>query len=337
MFNFAKKQMSRVFRWGIIGLGKIARKFAEDLQRLPNARLHAVASTSADRAAAFAHEFGAVHAFGTYEELARCPGLDIVYIATPHVLHYENTLLCLEHNLPVLCEKPFAMNRQQAAHMIQTARRHRVFLMEALWTRFIPGVDYALALAEQSEVGRIHTVKADFGFHMPFDPHSRVFNKALGGGSLLDIGIYPAILALFVLGKPLPEDVQAAATFTATDVDESCAFHFRYPDNRLALGHSTIAANTPVEAWLHGTEGSIYLHPRWHHTQKIRVSHYEGRTEHRYEKDFPYEGWGYHFEAAHVMECLEAGWLESDKIPLDFTLELAETLDTLRERIGLEY
>lgn len=329
--------MEQTFNWGIIGLGKIARKFAEDLQRLPNARLHAVASTSVERAQAFAGEFGAAYTFGRYEDIAHCPDLHAVYVATPHVLHAENALLCLEQGLPVLCEKPFAMNLAEARHIVSTARRHRAFLMEALWTRFIPAFDYALALAEQGEIGKIHTVKADFGYNMPFDPHSRVYNKALGGGSLLDIGIYPALLALFVMGKPLPEDILAAATFTPTDVDESCAFTFRYPENQLALGHSTVAANTPVEAWLYGTDGAIYLHPRWHHTQKVTVSHYEGREVVRRDAEFLYEGWGYHFEAAHVMECVRNGLLESDRVPLDFTLDLMETLDTIREKIGLEY
>jgi len=329
--------MEKIFNWGIIGLGKIARKFAEDMQHLPNAQIHAVASTSLERATAFAGEFGAQHAYGRYDDIVHCPGIDAVYIATPHILHTENALLCLEHGIPVLCEKPFAMNLSEAKRMVSTARRNRAFLMEGLWTRFIPAVDYALALADQGAIGKIHTVKADFGYHMPFDPNSRVYNKALGGGSLLDIGIYPALLALFVLGKPLPEDILAGASFTRTDVDESCAFTFRYPDNQLALGHSTVAANTPVEAWLYGTEGAIYLHPRWHHTQKVTVSQYEGREEIRREAEFPYEGWGYHFEAAHVMECISNGLLESDRVPLDFTLDLVETMDTVREKIGLGY
>jgi len=329
--------MPKTFNWGIIGLGRIARKFAADLNQLPNARLHAVAATASDRAQAFAQEFGATHAYGRYEDILNCPDLDVAYIATPHALHAETALLCLEKGIPVLCEKPFAMNRQEAVRMINAAHRNRAFLMEALWTRFIPAVDYALALVAQGAIGDVHTVKADFGFHMPFDPHSRVFNKSLGGGSLLDIGIYPALLALFVFGKPLPEHIQAAASFTSTEVDESCAFILDYPDKRLALGHSTIAANTPVEAWIYGTEGSIHLHPRWHFTKKVSVSQYEGNSELKRDMEFPFEGWGYHFEAAHVMECLAAGRLESDLVPLDFTLDLVETLDVIRERIGLEY
>ena len=328
---------TRRFNWGIIGPGRIARKFADDLRMLPNARLHAVASTSLERAQAFAGEYGAHFACGNYAELVNCPDLDVVYIATPHVMHSEHALLCLEHGIPVLCEKPFAMNLGEARRMVNAAHRNRVFLMEALWTRFIPAMDHALNLVAEGEIGDVHTVKSDFGFKMPFDPQSRLYNKALGGGSLLDIGIYPALLNLLVFGKPQPEDILAAATFTPTDVDESCAFTFQYPGNRLAIAHSTLAATTPIEASLYGTEGTIYLHPRWHHTKQLTISHYEGREEKKRLVEMPYDGWGYAFEAAHVMDCLEQERLESDKLPLDFTLDLIETLDTIREKIGLEY
>ena len=328
---------TRTYNWGIIGPGRIARKFADDLRTLPNARLHAVASTSAERARVFADDYGAPHAFGSYAELMDCPDLDVVYIATPHALHCEHTLLCLEHGLPVLCEKPFAMNLAEARRMVTAAHRHRAFLMEALWTRFIPSMDHALHLLAEGEIGEVRTVKSDFGFLMPFDPQSRLYNKALGGGSLLDIGIYPALLNLLVFGKPAPEDIQAAAAFTASDVDESCAFIFQYPGNRLALAHSTLTANTPVEATIYGTTGAIYLHPRWHHSRQLTISRYNGREEEKRLVDLPYDGWGYAFEAAHVMDCLEKEMLESDLLPLDFTLDLVETLDAIREKIGLEY
>lgn len=323
--------------WGIIGLGKIARHFADDLKLLPNARLHAVASSSLERARDFAAEFNAPHAFGSYEALLSCADLDVVYVATPHTFHCEHTLLFLEHGLPVLCEKPFAMNFDEARRMVASARRNRVFLMEALWTRFIPAIEQAFRWVEQGEIGHLHTIKADLGFNMPFNPNSRVFDKRLGAGSLLDLGIYPALLALSFFGKPAFDDICAAATFNASDVDESCAFTFQYPEGKLALGHSTIAANTALGAHLYGTEGSIFLQPRWHHTQKLTLSRYDGRQEQFSEQEFPYAGRGYHFEAAHVGWCLENGLLESDVVPLDFTLDLAETLDAIRTKIGLEY
>jgi predicted dehydrogenase len=323
--------------WGIIGLGKIARQFADDLRLLPNARLHAVASTSLERAGAFAAEFGATHAYGNYEDMVLCPDLDVVYVATQHPFHCENTLLCLENGLSVLCEKPFAMNFAEARRMVAAARRNRVFLMEALWTRFIPAIEQAFQMVEHGEIGTLHTIKADLGFKMPVSPESRVFNKNLGAGSLLDLGIYPALLALTFFGKPEAENISAVAAFTSTDVDESCAFSFQYPNGKLALCHSTIAANTSLGAHLYGTEGTIFLHPRWHHTQKITISRYDGRTETFRDLEFPYLGRGYSYEAAHVMQCLDNQLLESDIVPLEFTLDLVETLDAIREKIGLEY
>lgn len=323
--------------WGIIGLGKIARQFADDLRLLPNARLHAVASTSAERASAFAAEFGAVHAFGRYEDMVLCPDLDVVYVATPHPFHCENTLLCLENGLPVLCEKPFAMNMNEARRMVAAARRNRVFLMEALWTRFIPAIEQVFQRVENGEIGTLHTIKADLGFKMPFDPQSRVYKKSLGAGSLLDLGIYPALLAVSLFGKPEPENICAAATFTSTDVDESCAFTFQYPAGRLAIGHSTIAANTSLGAYLYGTEGTIFLHPRWHHTQKLTISRYDGRQESFQDLEIPYVGRGYSYEAAHVMQCLDNELLESEIVPLELSLDLVETLETIRGKVGLVY
>ena len=323
--------------WGIIGLGKIARQFADDLRLLPNARLHAVASTSAERASAFAAEFGAVHAFGRYEDMVLCPDLDVVYVATPHPFHCENTLLCLENGLPVLCEKPFAMNMDEARRMVAAARRNRVFLMEALWTRFIPAIEQVFQRVENGEIGTLHTIKADLGFKMPFDPQSRVFKKSLGAGSLLDLGIYPAMLAVSLFGKPEPENICAAATFTNTDVDESCVFSFQYPAGRLAIGHSTIAANTSLGAHLYGTEGTIFLHPRWHHTQKLTISRYDGRQESFRDLEIPYVGRGYSYEAAHVMQCLDNELPESEIVPLELSLDLVETLETIRGKVGLVY
>lgn len=322
--------MSRTFRWGIIGPGKIARKFADDLRLLPHAQLHAVASTSLERAQAFAAEYDAPHAYGRQEDIAGCPGLDVVYIATPHTLHAANAIFCLENGLPVLCEKPMSTGLAEVRRMVETARRQQVFLMEALWTRFIPAVQHALDLIDGGAIGKVHTVKADFGFRTPFDAHSRLFDPALGGGALYDIGIYPALLAQLIFGKPASADISAAANFAPTGVDETCMFTLRYPENRLALGHVTLAANLPTEGWIYGTEGAIHLHTRFHHPQRLTVLRYEGREERNEEIEMPYAGWGYAPEAAHVMECLAAGRKESALLPLDFSLGLAETLEQVR-------
>lgn len=330
--------MQRTFNWGIIGLGRIARKFADDLKQLPNARLWAVASTSAGRARAFADEYGADFAYGRYEDIARCPSLDVVYVATPHVLHAANTLLCLENGIPVLCEKPFAMNAVEARRMIETARRKQVFLMEALWTFFIPAIENTLNLIEKKAIGDVTALQANFAFKTAFDPGSRLFDPKLGGGALLDIGIYPALLALRVLGKPAPANLHAAATFGPSGVDESCAFTFLYPGGRIAEGYCSVASDMPIQAWIYGTKGAIRLEPRWHHTRQIILMRDDDKGIVRTERlEFPYPGHGYQFEAAHVMDCLSAGLLESERVPLDFTLDLIETLDAIREKIGLRY
>lgn len=326
--------MERIYNWGIMGMGKIARKFAEDLRLLPNARLHAVASASQERANKFAEEFGVPHAYGSYESMMDCRNLDVVYVATPHSLHFTCTMLCLSNKLPVLCEKPFALNAHEAHKMIEAAGHHGVFLMEALWTFFIPGVQRALEYVGAGGIGHLHTVKADFGFKLPLDRDSRLFNKTLGGGALLDIGIYPVLLALRLLGKPDPAHIQAVATFTETDVDDTTIFTFQYPDKKIALGHATVAAHTPVEAWLLGTEGSVRLHPRWHHTQILTLTRYEGKEIVEQLEHYPYQGWGYWMEAIHVQECLRDGLQESPIVPWQFTLSLAETLDAIREKIG---
>jgi predicted dehydrogenase len=324
--------METVYNWGIIGLGKIAHRFTADLLRLPNVRVHAVASTSMDRGRKFAEQFGAKHVFDNYEDLVACPGLDIVYVATPHVLHYSCVMACLARRIPVLCEKPLSMNAGESERLISMARDQGVFLMEAIWTRFIPSFEAMLSLVASGRIGRVHTVKSDFGFRLPYEPQSRLFNKSLGGGTLLDIGIYPVFLALSVLG--IPDRVQAMATYADSGVDDSCIFQFQYSNNGLAMGHCTVLADTPVEASILGSAGSIHLPTRWHHASSITLRMVD---EEPWVMEYPFEGWGLWLEAAHVMECLEAGFTESPKLPLDFSLSVTKTLDQILDSVGIRY
>jgi predicted dehydrogenase len=315
--------------WGIIGLGRIAQKFADDLRRLPDARLLAVASTDEARAKAFAEKNEAPFAFGRYEDLVNCPDLDVVYVANANTGHCAATLLCLEHDIAVLCEKPFSLHAAETHTMIETARRRKVFLMEALWTLFVPGVVQALDLARQGAIGRVHTVQADFGFYTPFDAAARTFNPDLGGGALLDIGIYPVLLAQKVFGAPKPADIWATATLAPTGVDAQCFAAFQYSDQRKALLQASFMAHTPIEAYIFGDTGNIRLHRRWHHAQQLTLQRYIGRETEDTDIQIPYEGWGYHFEAAHVMNCIDKGLTESPEVPLDFTMALTETLDAM--------
>lgn len=324
--------MSRIFNWGIIGPGNIAHKFAQDLGTLRNAHLYAVASRSAERAGAFAGRHGAVHAFGSYQEMAGCPGLDAVYVASPHTGHCEHSLIFLEAGIPVLCEKPFAMNRREVAQMISAARRTGTFLMEAFWTRFLPTIQKTLDLIETGAIGEVLAIKADFGFRSEFDPKGRLYNKDLGGGALLDIGIYPAFLALLILGRP--SRIAALAHFSSTGVDEEIGATLCYDNGQMAHLHASIRTRTKTEAFIYGTEGVIHLHPRWHGPTSMSLLRLNQRPE---DFHFQYHNNGYAYEAEEVMRCLTAGKKESDLLPLSFSLDLITILDEIREVIGLQY
>jgi predicted dehydrogenase len=324
--------MKSEINWGIIGLGKIAHKFANDLKYVPNAKLHAVASTDNKRSTEFARQYNVPYNFSSYEALLNCPHLDVVYIATPHTSHYTNTLMCLRKRIPVLCEKPFGMNAQEVKIMIETARNNQTFLMEAMWTRFVPTFQKAMDIIKNGVIGQPLSMKADFGFHAPFDAQSRIFNKDLGGGSLLDIGIYPIMAALTIFGKP--DKISALATMSETQIDETCAVNFQYPNGAIAMCHSTIKAHTNIEAYIYGEKGVLYIHPRFHHSKALTVTLNSGQEE---SISMPFEGNGYQFEAMEVNNCLKNSRLESKIVSHQFSLDLIETLDAVRKEIGLVY
>lgn len=320
------------YRWGILGLGNIARKFAADLVHVPGAALHAVGSRSLAKAQAFAAEFGAAHAVGSYEELAAVPGLAVVYIATPHSEHYAHARLCLLAGLAVLCEKPFTVHAGQARALADLARAQDVFLMEAFWTRFFPAVAQALALVRAGAIGEVKHLAADFGALAPYEPAGRLFNPALAGGALLDIGVYPLFLSQLFLGNPLI--VSAVSVAAGTGVDLSCAVSLAYPGGATASLAATLAAPLDNQAVLYGTGGQLRLLGPLYAPHGVRVQplHQEAR-----EYAYPLPGDGYHYEAAHVQECLAAGRRESPLLPLAFSLELMDLLDAVRQRIGLRY
>lgn len=324
--------MSDTFRWGIIGAGRIARKFAADLNTIKNARLTAIASRDQDRAQAFADEFKAPFAYGSYEALLDCPELDAVYIATRHPGHAAASIMCLERGIPVLCEKPFAMNAGEVQQMIDAARKTDTFLMEAIWTRFLPTTRQALQWIKEGRIGEVQSVKADFGFKAERNLAGRLYNKALGGGSLLDIGIYPTFLALLLLGKP--EEILANAVIGTTGVDEEMAAIFKYSDGKMAQIHSTIRADTKTEAFIYGSEGVIHIHSRWHEPSSMSLLLPNERPEDFF---FEYPCIGYAYEAEEVMACLAAGKKESDALPLSFSMDLIRLLDEMRAKIGLDY
>ncbi|MCY2686657.1 Gfo/Idh/MocA family protein [Salinimicrobium sp. TH3] len=318
-------------KWGIIGPGKIAKKFTTSLKEVKDAELFAVASRSTERATAFAKEAGAKKAYGSYEEMLQDEEIDVVYVATPHVFHYEHTLLCLDHGKPVLCEKPFAINREQVEEMISTAREKQVFLMEAMWTPFLPHIQYLMEELQSGKYGSIRKLTADFGFDAPFDENGRLFRKSLGGGSLLDIGIYPVFLALHTLG--VPENIEANAKLGTTEVDENCDVYFRYPNGAKAELKSSITEKTPTTAEFELEKASIRISSRWHEPSTVSITTAEGTIS----KTFDVASYGYEYEAKHIQEMLRKGRIESNVMTPEKSLELITVLDEIRKQIGLEY
>ena len=325
------EQPLKNIRWGIIGLGNIAHKFAKDLLTVENCELHAVASRSQNKANAFATKYKIPNAYGSYEDLANDPHVDAVYIATPHALHKENTIVCLKKGIAVLCEKPFAMNSEEVSEMIEVAKQHQVLLMEALWTYFLPHYKYALKTLKEGNLGKIEKLEADFGFFREFDDSTRLFKKSLGGGSLLDIGIYPIFAALTLLGKP--EHIEAQATFFQNGTDSSCNMVFHYDNQVKAYLKSTLLEETPTHAVIHCEKGTITMFSRFHEPTSITISN-NGSSKNL---DFRCDEYGYNYEIAHFNQLLRAGKTESDVMTFEFSKLLIKTLDDVREIISLEY
>lgn len=323
---------SGTIRWGILGTGTIARTFATGLTALSDARLVAVGSRSQEAADHFAGQFGAERRHASYEALAQDPGVDAIYIATPHSMHRECAELCLRAGKAVLCEKPFAINQREAVAMVMTARECGVFLMEAMWTRFLPLIDRVRVLIADGAIGELRMLWSDFGFRTNVNPNSRLFDPWLGGGALLDVGIYPVSMAYLLFGQP--ERIASMADLGETGVDEQAAIIFGHPGGRMALLSTAIRTSTPMETTIIGTEGTIRLHsPSWRPT-KLTLTRSDGSSE---LLEAPYEGNGYHYEAAEVGRCLRAGLKESPTMPLDETLAIMRTMDAIRAQWGLKY
>ena len=322
---------TRKIRWGIIGLGKIAHKFAQDLLTIDDVELYAVASRSQEKADDFAKTYSAKKAFGNYDALVKDSNVDAVYIATPHSFHKDNSLLCLKNGIAVLCEKPFAMNSDEVNEMIDCAKANNVLLMEALWTYFLPHYRYVLDIINKKKYGDILKLEADFGFKPEYDASSRLFEKSLGGGSLLDIGIYPIFAALSTLG--VPKSLEAEATFFNNIVDSSCNMTFQYPNDVEAILKSTLLEETPTEAIFHCEKGMIKINSQFHAPSTVSITT-NGKEE---TIDFGYSTIGYNFEVNHFNKLLRQGKTESDIMTFSFSKKLIKTLDTVRQLIGLKY
>lgn len=325
--------MERKFRWGIVGTGFIAKKFAEALQILPEADLIAVGSRAADTAKRFAKTFDIPHQHSSYNELANDPDVDIVYIATPHPFHKENTVLCLKAGKAVLCEKPFAVNAKQAQQMVAVAREEKLFLMEGMWTRFLPIIVKVREWLAKKVIGDVQFLQADFGFRGSENPKGRLLNPELAGGALLDVGVYTVALASMVFGQP-PVRITSMAHLGSTGVDERAAMLFGYKDGQLAVLSCAVRTQTPQQAVIAGTKGIIRIHSPFWCATTATIS-MEGKEDETIK--IPFECNGFEYQTREVMKCIERGQLESDIMPLDESYSIVKTMDEIRGQWGLKY
>lgn len=324
--------MGKKYKWGILAPGKMSAKFARGLKLLDNVELYAVGSRDIERAKQFADEFGFKKYYGSYEELVSDPELEIVYIASPHSRHYEHTLLCLKNKKAVLCEKAFALNSREVEEMINEAAKQKVFLMEALWPPFQPMYRKTKEILQSGVVGKVLHLDARFSFQAPYDPSDRKFNLTLGGGSLLDIGIYAVIDALWFMG--VPDEVIAKASFTETGSEHSISIIFGYDGGRMATLYSSFRTAAGIGCDLLCENGNLSFSRQRDMSQRLIVS-INGKENKEYSL-LP-EGMGYQFEAQEVMNCIDKGKTQSDTVPHSFSLDLMKTLDRIRKAAGIDF
>jgi predicted dehydrogenase len=321
--------LSRKINWGIIGLGKIAQKFVNDLKLLDNIELEAVASRDLTKAEAFAATYDAKKSYGSYEALLQDNFVDIVYIATPHNSHAQIAILALEHKKAVLCEKPFAINKQQVFKMIEASKKHNLFLMEALWTRFLPAIKKIKSTIENGEIGEIKYLNADFSFKA--NPSiQRIYDKELGGGSILDIGIYPIFLAYLILG--MPDKIMAKAHFYESGADSQVSIIFDYK-NAQAMLLSSFNSNSKREAKISGTLGEIVIDSPWNEASNFSV--FKDNQEEKF--SLPIFGKGFTHQIAECNTCLLENRTQSSLWSHQNSIELITLLDAVRKEIGLVY
>jgi predicted dehydrogenase len=348
-------------RWGILATGNIAAAFAADLARTPGAELVAVGSRSQAAADEFARRYGLARAYGSWADLAGDPDIDVVYVATPHSAHYAASALCLEGGKAVLCEKPFTLDLASANKLVELAARRGLFLMEAMWMRTNPAIRRMVELVEQGAIGEVRAVHADFGLAEDLPPTHRLRARELGGGALLDLGVYPVTFAHLLLGEPA--EISAWARLSPEGVDENTGMLFGYgrphagrsppTDVRPSRPHAgrwpttdmrsntgalatltcSLVADTPRVAAVSGTRGRIELARGFFRPDTLAL--YRGDAHETVR--VPYKGDGYVHEAIEVQRCLANGLTSSPLVPLTDTLAVMRTLDAVRSRIGVSY
>lgn len=324
--------MKDKIKWGIIGLGNIAHKFANDLMLVEAAELSAVASRDAEKSKEFAEKYQCKKAYSTYDAIIKDPEIDILYIATPHSSHAELTIQALQNNKHVLCEKPIALKYADALQMINASNKNRKFFMEAFWTRFNPSFREAFSKIKKGEIGEVKYINADFAFYA--DNLDGIGNRKtdmkLGGGSLLDIGVYPLFLCYVVLG--IPTEILAKSNFHQTGADLQTSMILQY-ENAQAILHSSFVSTSNIKATINGTKGRINLNTLWHEAQSYTL------TLNNKEEEFslPTKGKGFTYEIQECHHCIKENRIESKLWSHQNSLDLIKIVDQVRNQIGLEY
>ena len=323
--------MADSIRWGIAAPGQIATEFAADLQLLDDAAITSVASRSPERAEEFGERFGIPNRHGSYGALAADPDVDVVYLANVQASHAADTIAFLDAGKHVLCEKPLALNERQVTAMIDAAQRNGRFLMEALWSRFLPAYVELRRLLADGAIGTPLLVEGDFGFALPVDPSHRLYDNAAGGGCLLDLGIYPLQLATTVLGRAVI--VAATGYVGETEVDEHAVVSLTHESGAISVSQASIRVGLANRARIAGTNGVIELPAMMARPVHVDVTAGDSVTR----VDTPYEGNGLRFQAVEVHRCLRAGEMESPVMPLAESQHLASIMDRARAQIGVRY
>jgi predicted dehydrogenase len=324
--------MTDTIRFGILGTGFIARQFAGDLQHVVGAKLVAVGSRSQETADDFGKTFDIPNCHASYEALATDPRVDVVYIATPHPFHCPNTLMCLDAGKAVICEKPFALNETEAREMIDAASKHDLFLMEGMWTYCFPAMRKIKELIVSGTIGEPRMLTGAFCWRSEWDESTAVLNRKLGGGALLDVGVYPISVAHFVFDCA-PETILASAHIGVTGVDEQNGIVMTYPGGSMAVMASAVRTTMPEELVISGTDAQIRIPEPFYRPNRIEIIR-ENETE---QLDFAYPGTGMQYEAQEVVDCLRAGKRESDLITQEGSLAVMRTMDRIRDQWGLRY
>ncbi len=318
-------------KWGIIGCGNIANKFCQDLALVENAEITAVASRNIEKSQDFAQKHKAKIAYGSYVELFTDPEIDIVYIATPHISHVELSIQALENGKHVLCEKPLAINAKDARQIFEVSKRTNCFFMEAMWTRFNPSFIEIKKRIDHNELGQIKYINADFSFKSDKPLDGRVMNLELGGGTILDIGIYPAFLAYMFLGKP--NHILATSIFhpeTQCDIQTSMIFEY---ESAQAILYSSFASKSELSARISGTLAQIHINDPWHAAKSFDLI----KNDQNRIIENPVNGLGYSYEIEECHKCLIANQIESKLWSHQNSLDLITILDEVRKKVGLKY